>query len=436
MRFLAWLALALCTAASGCAAVANPLADGVPVRRLPAELFPTPKAELKTIPLAVLRQKPPDEYLLDAGDVLGVLAEGILGEKNVPPPVRLPEVGNLPPALGYPLPVREDGTVPLPLAGPVNVKGLTLIQAQEKIQRAYREPKKLLPEGRIPIVTLIRPRVYRVLVVRQDSPGGAAIPQTGIGLGAFLAQGVGSGTSATGSRGTGATIELPAYENDILTALTRTGGLPGYNAVNEVVIQRGAAKAVGAAEFCAPGSAGAGVEVVRIPLRTRGGEPPPIKPDDILLKDGDIVFIEARDAQVFYTGGLLFPRQYLLPRDLDIRAVDAVALAGGPIINGLQTQNNLSGALVTSGLGSPSPSCLTVVRRTQHYGQVAIRVDLNRALRDLRENITIEPGDVLILQETVGESLTRYLTTVFRFNFLWTWANHRDFLGTETGNLP
>jgi hypothetical protein len=318
----------------------------------------------------------------------------------------------------------------------VNVKGLTLIQAQEKIRRAYREPKKLLPEDKVPLVTLIRPRVYRVLVVRQDTPGVAPSAQPGIGLGAFLAQGVGAGSTVTQGRGTGATIELPAYENDILTALTRTGGLPGYNAVNEVVIQRGAATASGAAALCAPGMAGAGVEVVRIPLRTRGGEPPPLKPDDILLKDGDIVFIEARDAEVFYTGGLLFPRQYLLPRDLDIRAVDAVALAGGPIINGLQTQNNLSGALVTSGLGSPSPSSLSVVRRTQRYGQVVIRVDLNRALLDPRENIAIQPGDVLILQETVGEALTRYLTTVFRLNFIFTWANHRDFLGTETGNLP
>jgi hypothetical protein len=239
-------------------------------------------------------------------------------------------------------------------------------------------------------------------------------------------------------RGTGATIELPAYENDVLNALTRTGGLPGFDAVNEVIIQRGSAPGAGGGGMpCPPGgAAGGSPEVVRIPLRTRGGEPPPIKADDILLRDGDIVFIEARDTQVYYTGGLLFPRQYLLPRDFDMRAVDAVALAGGPLVNGGVTQNNLSGAIVASGLGSPSPSQLTVVRRTQHYGQVAIRVDLNRALRDPRENIVIQPGDVLILQETVGEAVTRYITTVFRFNFIATLVNRRDLIATETGNLP
>src|SRR5262249_30161199 len=165
---------------------------------------------------------------------------------------------------------------------PVQVKGLTLIQAQDKIQRAYLDPKKIIKPDRPPIVTLIRPRVYRVLVVRQDTPGGPVQPGSpGIGLGAVLGPGVGAGIAVTARRGTGAPIELPAYENDVLTALTRTGGLPGLDAMNEVVIERGTA--TGAAPSA---------EVVRIPLRTRGGEPPPIRPDDIILKDGDIIFIE------------------------------------------------------------------------------------------------------------------------------------------------
>ena len=39
-------------------------------------------------------------------------------------------------------------------------------------------------------------------------------------------------------RGTGHLVALPAYENDVLSALARTGGLPGLDAVNEVVIER------------------------------------------------------------------------------------------------------------------------------------------------------------------------------------------------------
>ena len=155
-----------------------------------------------------------------------------------------------------------------------------------------------------------------------------------------------------------------------------------------------------------------------------------------MLQTGDIVFIEARDTEVFYTGGLLFPRQFVLPRDYDLRVTDAVALAGGPLVNGGVTQNNLSGTIVASGLGSPSPSLLTVLRKTKCNGQVKIKVDLNRALNDPRENILIQPGDMLILQETPGEAITRYVTTVLRFEYLATFINKSGFTGTSTANLP
>ena len=48
-----------------------------------------------------------------------------------------------------------------------------------------------------------------------------------------------------------------------------------------------------------------GAQVVRIPLRLPPDEPPPFRPEDVVLQTGDIVFIEARDTEVFYTGGLL-----------------------------------------------------------------------------------------------------------------------------------
>ena len=48
----------------GCASWSNPtLADSIPVHRLPQEVFGRPREEEKTIPLTLLRQKPPDIYL-------------------------------------------------------------------------------------------------------------------------------------------------------------------------------------------------------------------------------------------------------------------------------------------------------------------------------------------------------------------------------------
>ncbi len=151
----------------------------------------------------------------------------------------------------------------------------------------------------------------------------------------------------------------------------------------------------------------------------RDGDVLPFRPEDVILKKGDVVFIEARDTEVYYTSGLMTARQFTLPRDLDIRVVDAVAIAGGPQVAGEITQNNFTGQVIATGLGTPSPSRVTVVRRTKDNGQIRILVDLNRALRDRRENIIIQPGDLIVMQETPGEAWTRYLTTsVLHYNIL------------------
>lgn len=125
----------------------------------------------------------------------------------------------------------------------------------------------------------------------------------------------------------------------------------------------------------------------------------------------------------------------MLPRDYDLDVVQAIALANGPIVNSI-SQNNLTGQIVQTGLGFPSPSLVTVLRRTANGGQIPIRVNLNRALRDPRERILIQAGDTIILQQTVGEALAQYFTTVFRYNIFSTLVRQRDLTITGTGNLP
>ncbi len=429
----------LCALGSGCASWTNPVNQGVPVRRLSSEYLVSPKSETRTIPLSLLTRPKPEIYRLDAGDVLGVYIEGVLGDKLQPIPVTLPQPGvNQAPALGYPVPVREDGTISLPLTtAPIDVRGLTIPEITERLIKLYTsrkdKGKQIFEPGfqRI-LVSLIRPRMIQVLVVRQDA--GPSTPTYAAGS-----------IVGTQRRGTGQVLDLPAGENDVLNALTRTGGLPGFDAVNEVIIERGFNRGQGGTAFppnCpmpsgpSGGGTGLGGQVIRIPLRLREGEPPPFSPNDIVLQNGDIVFIEARDTEVYYTGGLLAPRQFVLPRDYDLHVLEAIALAGGPLYNGIIVQNNLTGSINQSGIGSPNPSRVSVLRRTKHRGQVVIQVDLNRAANDPRENIILQAGDVIIYQESLGESLTRYLITVFRFNILGTLINQRDLTATVNGNLP
>jgi protein involved in polysaccharide export with SLBB domain len=143
---------------------------------LPPELLAEPKELKVTIPLTFLRQKPPEAYRLAAGDVLGVYIEGVLGDRNTPPPVSYYEGSNLPPSLGYPIPIRENGTLPLPLLDPILVAGMTLPEAEKAIIDAYTAKGEILRPGRERvIVTLIRPRQTRVLVIRQDTPAGESM---------------------------------------------------------------------------------------------------------------------------------------------------------------------------------------------------------------------------------------------------------------------
>jgi hypothetical protein len=430
---MAVLGFALVLSTTGCAALSNPVVDGIPVRRLQPEALGESRSEMQPVPLTALTPPPPDTYRLAPGDVLGVFIEGVLGERGGQPPVQFREVVNLPPGIGFPIPVRENGTVPLPLIEPLAVSGLTLEQAQDKIVRSYRLPKELLKDqtARI-IVTLLAKRQYHVLVLREDT-GGTTVGAGG-GFGGGLAGGGGTFVSQT-HRTAGFPLDLPAYENDLLNALTRSGGLPGLEAQDEVLIIRGAYR---------PGTTGqpagtpdtAGRETIRVPLRLRPGEPMNVRPADLVLQSGDVVHVRARIGDIFYTGGLLPPRAFPLPVDRDVDVLEAIALVGGPLMNGGIAANNLSGQIVQTGMGFPSPSQVTVIRKLKSGSQIPIIVNLNRAFKDSRERIAVRPGDYLILQSTPGEALGQYVISNLRFNLVSNFIHSQWFNDTATYTAP
>jgi RNA polymerase sigma factor (sigma-70 family) len=224
---------------------------------------PTRGAE-RALPLTLLRQKPPDAYLLEAGDLLGVFVEDVFGAKgSVPPIINITpdqSAGHNPlPAVGYPVPVQQNGTIALPYLDALPVRGKSIDEVRKSVSDAYQQRGVLRPDQPV-MVSLAKPRTYRITVVRQET--GARRP-------------------------TIHSLELPAYENDVLNALARAGGLPFGDAL---VIQRG-----GAAIGATAGAVTAGVRQVRIPLRIRPDEPLPFKPDDVILKTGDILMVDGGD---------------------------------------------------------------------------------------------------------------------------------------------
>ncbi len=392
----------------GCAAFSNPLSDGVPVNRVPPQFLAKPKEEQVSVPLNLLQKKQETEIRIYPGAILGVFIEGILGEPKQPPPVQLGD-GRLPPSIGYPVVVRDDGTISLPLLDPIKVEGMSASEAEKEIIKTLTDKGFMAEKTRV-IITLQRENQNHILVLRQDA-GGVTF----------------SGGLSNTKRGTGFPLDLPNSESDVATALTRTGGLPGLDANNEVIVLRRNRKDGKFPEIMPDMRAIAkdrsgqmaqnfGFQVARIPLRLKPGEPLPFTQDDVTLNAGDIVFIDSRDTEVYYVGGIIPPNEIILPRDYDLDVVEAVAQARGALFNGALGGNNFTGQFIAAGIGQPSPSQLSVVRRIPTVGEIRIRVDLNKAARDPRERLIVMPGDILILQETLGEAFARYMTSAISFS--------------------
>ncbi|MEZ6130881.1 MAG: polysaccharide biosynthesis/export family protein [Planctomycetaceae bacterium] len=398
---------------------------GVPVSRIPRSLLNEDrKDDYENISLLRLRQDNPEFYALGPGDVLGFYAKNLFGGENELPPVHYSENTNLPPAIGVPVPVREDGTLALPYLEPINVEGMSIVEAAEAIRKAYTEEgeEPILKDDTQVSLTMISRRTVRVQVIREESGGVADVTK----------------------RGTGRVIDLPAYENDVLHALSETGGLPGLDAKNEILIYRGLfedglnydnllqharTNQCNCEDqcFCDESPLPDPPHVTRIPLRYNPLNPPTFSEEDILLNDNDIVIIRSRDRETFFTAGLLGGGEHLLPRDRDLDVIGAIALSGGPLGNSGTGVSAIGGrGIGGGGRGGQAcqPSEVILIRELPCGNQITMKINLNRALQNPTERVLIQPGDVVMLRYTLTEELINTALSLFSVNYL---------LGSGTG---
>ena len=415
---------------AGCSTITQPI-SGIPARRIPPQFLAQSKNNLVPLDPARLSQEPPRDYLLDDGDILGIYIEGILpfvppDRPPEPPPVNFPDAtSQLDPSLGFPIAVINDGTIQLPNLEPIKVRGLTIDQTRDLIRKYYLDSEILRESSRLqPIVTLMKERTYNVIVIRQDMGAGASGGGGGAGQAGF--------TRATDYSATGRMLKLKAYQNDVLNALMESGGLPGVNAKNEVKILRASRADQRRRDefvqqfyqqyYCNPDPCGCppplpeDPSILKIPLRLPPGTIPEFGPENVVLEDGDIVYIESRDAEVFYTGGLLPGGEFKIPRDYDLDVLTAMALSGG----GISRQQNGGGGGGMGGIGGMvgqvPPGMLYVLRKTPCNGQITIAVDLAKANVDPRERILVQPGDILVLRFKPSEEILNFsLGTFFTF---------------------
>lgn len=479
--------------------------------RLPAR---TPQ---RTIDLSLLRQDPPQEHLVDAGDILGIYIEGVLDNPEKAPPVYIPNDTNGDPSLGFPIRVDTDGTISLPMLDPLPVRGLTIGQVRQLIRDSYTQGSQaVLQPGRDHIhVTLQKSRTYQVIVIREE----AGNDQGNRGPAAVV-------NFETEKRGTGRVVNLPAHRNDVLNALTQTGGLPGLDAENVIYVIRGAQRQTdsraadevptlqlqpqaapishsdvqqiawkpdrstaaaapagghsvthahytpdsqeqGRTDWVRPAThsglqsiawrygssgpasapqpaptnsqivtfeestidangqpvqevsaatsaspmwpdgfclAGPTSNIIRIPLKVLPGEPLSFRPEDVVLNDGDIVLVENRVTEFFYTAGLLGGGQYIIPRDYDIGIMDAIALAESQTRRVLPTAS-IGGASVLNQDVSVGASRVIVQRKMANGSYFPIEINLYDVMKDPSEQIMIRPEDRIILRYTRCEAM-------------------------------
>lgn len=145
---------------------------------------------------------------------------------------------------------------------------------------------------------------------------------------------------------------------------------------------------------------------IRIPLRVEDCSTVNISEYDVQLNDGDIIFIQSRDDEVFYTGGLLGGGQYNLPRDHDIDILEAISIAQG---------RNAGGGGQEFGRSSLnndvtiSASQAVILRKLPNGSQVPILVDLYRARKYRSERMLVQRGDYIVLQYTKLEAIGAFI---------------------------
>ena len=424
------------TGAAGCQAF-HPL-EGVPAASL-SQAFRTPvRTPRKVIDLSLLGQPRPSVYRVDTGDVLGISINTITGPEGVGLPPTLSETTlNLIPGVGTPFLVGRDGAVHLPELGPVFVRGMSFAEVAGRLRqlakRASLGPDDDPDEIEDPkvVVSLLKERTISVVVFRDELGPDGAVDNSVTGIG-----------GARFDEPTGQVVELPAYQNDVLHALAATGGPPNLEGDTTITVTRaGGLKLLG----CGPNGCGPlpptpggapglfpgapvgggpigghsaafappvlpapptvdGPQVVKIPLRLLPGQAPGFCHADVILRDGDAVYVSDRTEDVFYTGGLLGPGSFRLPRDADLDVLEALAVVQGQRPGAGATRAATGNSAVSRDVVAGASS-LIVIRTRPDGTKLRIEVDLRDALVDPRERILVRPQDYLILQYRRGEAV-------------------------------
>ncbi|HYO25660.1 MAG TPA: SLBB domain-containing protein [Lacipirellulaceae bacterium] len=327
-------------------ALALPGCSGPALRAssLPPDYRVTARPNAGAINLASLASPGAAESRIDAGDLLEItVASGRDEEKPEPVLAR----------------VSDTGAAEIPLVGNVQLGGLEPFEASQAIASAavergiYRRPHVALE--------IKTKAVNRVTV-----------------MGAVTTPGV---------------HELPRASSDLVKALAMAGGLTDEAGTQVEIIRQAPPAATSpdgvtpVAYQDVPAPAPRTVRVDMASLTAQG---------DYRLSDRDMVMVLPRDKEMLYVTGLVTkPGQFELPRNQEVRLLDAIAMGGG--------------------VSSPVADKVLIIRRVPGRPDPApIQASLRIAKSDGRENLVLGAGDVVSIEQTPATATVDALMRLIR----------------------
>ena len=297
---------------------------------------------------------------VEAEDVFGV---GDLVEVRIPDLLGAANVESIQAKVG------EQGSIYLPLVGPVPIAGLSVPEAHRALEKAVGED--VLRSPRVSILLVEKAVVDVVVLGSVKTPGTYALPRD-------------QADAAHALAAAGGLAERGSYRVEIHR---RFGRLP----------REGTSEGQFSSDAC-------NVEYIDLRDCSCVGQV------DATLADGDAIYVPNRNNDVFYVVGNLHPQArnrftignddrelgggFLLPRDRDVDVVTAVAMAGylDPI---------------------ESPTTVTIHRRMANGESLLIKSDLIKARYDPRESVMIMPGDIVYLNPDPHWYFRRLFDRVF-----------------------
>ena len=285
--------------------------------------------------------------------------------------------------------VADDGTVEVPVIGPVPVAGLEAFDASQNIKNVaiqrgmYRQP--------LITVEIEKKAVNRVTILGAvTEPGVHELPRGGSNLLSALAASGGMTDEASTE------VEIVRQPQIGVAAVGTTNAVGSAEGLVDEDLQLASYQGLGqsAKSPSRAQSSWSGSQTLRINL----AEQRPMASAQFQLSDRDIVRVVPRKKEVIHVAGLVRdPGQFEIPFDQDLRLVDAIALAGGR--------------------SSPVADKITIIRQLNAEAEpIVIQASLAGAKQHGLENLRLSSGDSINVEQTPVTAVVDAFSRFFRLS--------------------